>query len=187
MNADQFFLESIDDLQRRIDGHVVEYDMLHIAALLRRLLLDQTPLVDRVNRSRRLKIVFLVRDRNAPSSNGPITWAALDGFDPETSRPVGEVIELERDGLLARVILHHEGTDFTVRDVITYLADVAGGIHFGEPSEERERVLAEIGEFLQFRDLSLVLGSLLAVSRVVLKGLQPLRETVQADLGAAGP
>ena len=183
VNADEFFLDTIDDLQRRIDGHLAEYDMLHIAALLRRLLLDDTPQADRVNRSRRLKIKFRVNDRIVPASDEPITWSALDGFDPETGHPEGEVLELTREAFLARVILHHAGTDFTVREVINALANVADGVHFGEPSEDRERILAEVSEFFKVGDLSGVLGSLLAVSRVVLKGLQPLRETIEADLG----
>jgi hypothetical protein len=187
VNADEFFLDSLEDLERRIGGHLMEYDMLHVAALLRRLLTDRTPLADRVNRSRHLRIRYQVRERHVPKRNARLTWAALEGFDPETGRPEGNVLELSRDQMLARIILHHDGADFTVAEVIKYLANVAGGVHSGDRVDEKERTLAAVREHFRFHDLSVVLGSLLAVGRVVIKGLKPLRDTVEAHLRATAP
>jgi hypothetical protein len=45
MTIEELFLNSIDDLQKRVTSGVPEYDVVGISSLLRKLLLDEKPLV----------------------------------------------------------------------------------------------------------------------------------------------
>jgi len=61
MDVDTLFLETLADLRRRSNPGP-EYEVQQLAALLRKLLLDGQPLIDAVNRTRRLRIRFRVHD-----------------------------------------------------------------------------------------------------------------------------
>ena len=52
---DELFLETLSDLESRCEPGRTEYDVLGIAGLLRKLLIDAQPLVDQVNRDRHLR------------------------------------------------------------------------------------------------------------------------------------
>ena len=58
MNRDEPFLETLDEIDGRLQFNQSAYNLLMVAGLLRKLLLDDNPLVDQVNRSRRLKIRY---------------------------------------------------------------------------------------------------------------------------------
>ena len=62
MTADELFLLTFEDLEERVTLGRGEYDALMSAWLLRKLLLDEQPLVHRANRSRRLKLKFRMYD-----------------------------------------------------------------------------------------------------------------------------
>jgi hypothetical protein len=59
MQADQLFLRTLEDLDRRTTA-ADEYEALLAAGLLRKLLLDETPLLHQVNRYRRERIRFRI-------------------------------------------------------------------------------------------------------------------------------
>ena len=59
MQADQLFLRTLEDLDRRTTV-ADEYEALLAAGLLRKLLLDEAPLVHQVNRYRRERIRFRI-------------------------------------------------------------------------------------------------------------------------------
>ena len=61
ITVDELFVRTIDDLEERA-GTTDEYELL-AAALLRKLLLDRPPLMDQVNRTRRLPISFRIAMR----------------------------------------------------------------------------------------------------------------------------
>jgi hypothetical protein len=58
MNRDEPFLETLDEIDGRLQFNQSAYNLLMVAGLLRKLLLDDNPLVDQVNRSRHLKIRY---------------------------------------------------------------------------------------------------------------------------------
>ena len=63
MDPEHLFVETLDDLSRRIEPGHPEYDVLMSAALLRKLLLEEQPLPDQVNRAYRLKLRYIVNVR----------------------------------------------------------------------------------------------------------------------------
>ena len=118
MDVDSLFLETVADLRRRSNPApeypAPEYELQQLAALLRKLLLDGQPLIDAVNRTRRLPIRFLVADgspfQDVLLGTGPIFYALQDGFDPETVLVANaRIAEVDRDGLLGRGIVLMDG------------------------------------------------------------------------------
>jgi hypothetical protein len=158
------------------------------APLLRKLLLDQSSLVDQVNRERRHKITYTINDRSGPlSAPGvprPIFWSVQDGLDPETSVPqLSRPIEVKLDQLLARPVMLVGEQEISVRDLIDHVSHVAGAVHAGQPRHEREQALQAAAEEIQVGGYPPDVRALQAVGRVVLKGLRPLSDHVRADQG----
>src|SRR4051812_20566919 len=88
MEPDALFLATLDDLDASATAGRTSYDLLHVAALLRKLLLDGTSLLDSVNRSRRVKVRFLTNQRQPPDDPPPTSWSIQDGLDPDTAAPL---------------------------------------------------------------------------------------------------
>ncbi len=187
MDDDTFFLWTLDDLRRRSHPGP-EYEIQQVAALLRKLLLDRYPL-DTVNRSRRLPIRFRVYDgspyQDLVLSMGPTFYALQDAFDPnDIAVANARIAAVDRDGLLARRLLLMDGVWFSVADIVKYVAHVEGAVHRGRPRDDKQRALA--ATTLRIGDLDSVVRSLLAVARVVARGLEPLEVRIHSDRTAAG-
>ena len=60
LSADELFVESAQDLQQRTRLNARSYDLLHVPILIRRLILDDRPVVHTVNRQRRFPLIFTV-------------------------------------------------------------------------------------------------------------------------------
>ena len=205
MDADQLFLETLSDLEARLGRGKPEYEILQIAGLLRKLLLDgQNSLVDQVNRERRLRVRYRINQRSVIGMAE--LWWLGDGLDPETCDPTRLLpLQASRDQLLARPVLALRGCKITVKDLIVYSANVAGSVHLSAPRPPKERIPAEVSGALpegqlatgetgtsknpairlevehQSGFISGCLHSLRAVGRVVLCGLEPLRTQVLSE------
>lgn len=186
MDDDTLFLETLRDIRGKSDSNNPrpEYEAQQLGWLLRKLLMDGHPLIDLANRKHRLPIRFLVDDgspyQDMVLSMGPEFYSLVDAFDPQDSGVAGaRVIEVDRDGLLARPILLLKSDWYSVRDIIKYVAEVEGAVHRGQPSA-KERVLAESGIGIGGYD-SPAVRSLFPVGRVVARGLEPLEARILAD------
>jgi hypothetical protein len=82
MQADQLFLRTLEDLDRRT-AVADEYEALLAAGLLRKLLLDETPVVHQVNRYRRERIRFRINGETPLErimlQDNPVFWA-IEGY-----------------------------------------------------------------------------------------------------------
>lgn len=183
MNADSLFLATLDDLAARAAPGRSSYDVMHIAALLRKLLLDDTRLVDTVNRTRRVRYRFHANSRLPPNDPGLVFWSIQDGLDPDTAAPLqgNDVRDLTRDQFLSLVIIVIRGELLTIADIVRYLANVAGAVHHGTPTTPKEVALASLEPSVRLAGYSPEVRSLLAVARVVTKALQPVRRAVEQD------
>ena len=102
----------------------------------------------------------------------------------------GVPVNLKLDHLFRMPVIQCFGQLITVHNVIDYLANVAGGVHMGEPENEQQEALRIIGGRFsvstglpqaQQQSWGLVSATghtLLAVGRVVDRGLKPLREAI---------
>jgi len=71
MDAGQLLVKTLIDLEKRVTA-ADEYEVLLSTGLLRKLLMDQTPLMDKVNSAHRLKIRFGVN--SALTVSGLVSW-----------------------------------------------------------------------------------------------------------------
>lgn len=201
-DADELFLNTLRLLSDHTQGKPTRFELLMVAAALRKLLLDgQNSLLIQVNRRRDLKLRFKVNQKTAPG--GAVLWWVLDGIDPEIfDKPGAPPFDANLDQLLSRPLGRLRGVTITVKDAVRYFSNVAGGVHFGVPRNEKERTLAELdgrlsrGETargtavpgsdpaisIEVDELSGPLRSLRAVGRIVLRSLQALAGQVRADL-----
>ncbi len=72
------------------------------------------------------------------------------------------------------------GTRFTIRDVIKFEANVAVAVHAGSPKTEKEKALNTLGEHFGVGGYEPTLRQLLAIARVSIKALAPLRAAANA-------
>ena len=160
-----------------------EHDVLNIAATMRQLLLDG--LMHDANRTQRLGIHFTLNDLK-PESGIP-HWDPTSVLDPGTSRIAGGTVDLTLDQFLARKVLVIEGTPISVKQLITFFANVEGGVHWsGSPTGDDAllRLWRPAGKLTsangeQRTSMAHVLASL---ARIVVTALTPLRQTVRATL-----
>jgi len=135
-------------MEARIKASVF-YEVLGLSALIRKLFLDDNPLVDQVNRTFRLKIRFKICDPNSPHtqmvlSMRPTFYSVRDGLGPDTARPGKTTIEVPRDRFFATMVLMIVGKPYSVREIILFEANVMGGVHAGSPRTDKDRVLARL-------------------------------------------
>jgi hypothetical protein len=185
MDASTLFLETLDELGRRTAPGAREYDLVRAALLLRQLLMDGVPLVDRINRDERVDIRYTVGRTSARfmktiMEDEPLFWAIQDALDPAAAPPFVQPIALKRDAFLGEFILYIRPHDYSVRDVIAYLAHVEGGAHAGKPKDAREQALRNVTEQVSIGGYPPVARSVQAIARVVARALEPLCERLAA-------
>jgi hypothetical protein len=185
MNRDTLFLRTLDDLGRRVQPGLDEYEVLLIAGLLRKLLLDDPPLIDQVNRERHLRIRYVINVRppvwELLGDPPPVFWSEQDGLDPETALTVVEPKAVSRDEFLAKVVMQARDESVSVKDTILHTANVVGAVHPGRPREDVNRLLEQIAGQLSLGGYQPDIRSLQAIARVVLRALTPLREMVEQE------
>lgn len=179
MDKDLLFIKTLEDIEEKMssqDG----YEILMISGLLRKLLLDNNPLIDQVNQNRKFKISFIVNGRQPPTGDKSLLfWSMEDGFDPDTSVPhLRKPLEVNKDQLLKRQIMIINGEIITVLDLIKFLSNVQGGIHAGKPKNIKEIALQEIQRYLGIGGLPAGVRSVLSMSRIIIKGLEPLKAAI---------
>jgi hypothetical protein len=170
------FIRTIAELRQRSESDD-RYEILRISLLLRQLLLDSTPLMDKVNREFRRQIVFEISHITAPTDKSVVFWNVLDGLDPTTSKPGRKKISVDRGQLLSTPVSRIAGQLMTVHDIIHRCAHVLGGVHAGEPKSAADVRLKEISTQIGFDDG--VMLQLKSIARVVCRALHPLERDVE--------
>lgn len=172
------FIKTLEDIQSRLASHD-SYEILMIAGLLRKLLLDDYPLIDQVNEKKRIKVRFTINGRQInPLLKEASFWSIQDGFDPETAH-FAVFKGVDRNSMLKEIVMRSNGVSFTVADLIKFLCHVEGSVHSGIPKEDKEFILQEIEKELKIGGLNPVIRSIMSIARVVLKGLEPLRKEIK--------
>ena len=183
-HIEALFLKTLGDLEERIASQD-EYEILGASALIRKLLIDDHPLVDQVNREHGVKLTFAITAaRKMPDGiPEPMVFSVLDGIDPDTAPPFLQRITASRDQLFASVLVRVNGQPYSLKDIVLFEANVMGAVHAGSPKEDKEKVLAQLNNMFQIGGHRTSLRQLQAIGRVVLRGLKPLREAVQKKHG----
>jgi hypothetical protein len=120
-------------------------------------------------------------------SLAPTFFSLEDGFDPTTTLVQGSrTTTVDVKGLLKRQLILLNGQWYTVRDAIDQVAHIEGAVHRGQPKTSKQQALAATGIGIAGYD-SAVLHSLLAVARVVARGLEPLEGEIRAKRSGGQP
>jgi hypothetical protein len=165
---------------------------MKLAALLRQLLDDGTrslvQLVNDPDDADSIKLVFTVRgDEYGPNIGG---WHPI--------APTGDgrpVVDLGLEAFLNWTVVNHwhgndqeDSQELSVRNLIKYIAEVAGAIHHGEPKKRWQKALAEYGEMARYQtatgQYSGPVFCLIEVAGVARKALEPLRKKVAGKASA---
>lgn len=162
-----------------------EYESLQIAALLRKLLVDEVPLVHQVNQKRRVKIVFAVAENPQYAKkvleDRPLVYFVMDGIYPGTGIPNSTVQRVKLDALLKWRAAAIKGQSVSVKDLIQHLANVAGGVHAGKAREEKDRQLISASNLIRVGGMTAVGRTMWGITEVVLDGLAPLERHIKDE------
>jgi len=181
MDAETLFIRSLEDLHLSINSSY-EYEILRAAGIIRQLFLDgAASLVDQVNRKYQLKLVFEVVEPKKPLIPGlstPKLWCALDSIDPKRMPSGQPSTGKSRDEFFALSIGSMDGTDYTIREVVKFVANVLGGVHSGTSSDNKEKLLNELRNIYIFSNINILLQHIQSIGRIILETLKPLRYKV---------
>lgn len=169
---DVLFLETLMDITSKLTSES-RYELVRLSALLRQMLCDTPPLVQEVNRYRKVTLLFEVDDIHnlipIPEHESLRTdWRTLY---PDSQNRV-KTVKLEQ--FLKLVTITHEGVDFSVGDVIDVVAHAFGGVHHGKLRKNNNKKLDAFEKEIFLNGTSMVLCSLVDIGRVTLKALLPL-------------
>jgi hypothetical protein len=177
VQSDGLFLDTLEDLRRRTNLRAAEYDMVQAAGLLRRLVLDKSPLWAEVNREHRLKPECVWQRLHVATAarNGP-AWVPWWWLDPEIHdmHPLHarETLEPWRGPIgkfLQHVVIRRAPHELTVQELISHYAHWEGGVHF-KTSPPQSDLLSDIREESE-EALRL---TVLAIGRIIHRALTPL-------------
>jgi hypothetical protein len=178
ISPEELFVRRFDDLVLGLKARD-NYEVVKVGAILRQLLLDDTPLIHKANRQHRLKLRFIVNDIS--SKELPVqldVHFVASGLDPSMLSMATGTKSVSLDQFLGLQILSSKTNKFTIRELIKYAANKAGGVHHGDTLDGREaellRILEKVGG-LGFSPITLALRS---IARVTLTTLAPLREAI---------
>ncbi|WP_207061368.1 hypothetical protein [Motiliproteus sp. SC1-56] len=147
---------------------------------------DDNPLVDQVNRNHRIKIEFEITETQVtpPGLPTPAFFTVQDGIDPDTAVPGSKRIKVNRDKLFKAVLTAVNSHEYTLREIVLFEANVMGGVHAGSPKSDKEKALKQINDTISVGGYASSLRQLKAVGRVILKGLEPLKQRIIGAIDA---
>lgn len=179
--SEVLFLRTLDDIERRL-ALTDPYEILFIAALVRKLFLDDFPLVYQVNRKHRIKLAFetTVPIEHPKDFPAPTFWTVQDGLDPDKAIPGKRRYTTNRDQFFQTIVTIVNDHQYSVREIVLFEANVMGAVHAGSPKSDKEHALKQVDSAIAVGGYASSLRQLQAIARVVLKALAPLREAVNA-------
>jgi hypothetical protein len=174
---EQLFLDTVRDIQSKIVENN-RYSITRASALLRQLLIDESPLIHQVNRRHRLKLEFETIDFTMKPPLKPLLhWQNLDA----SPFPRARKVRIDLDGLLRAQCLTFKEHEYSVLDILKACAHLKGGVHSGTPKTDKEEALLDLDEVFKIGPLDGSLAALRGILIVTLAGLRPLIDAIQND------
>lgn len=142
---EKLFCYTWTDLKRRLESDL-GYDLIMASALIRKLLIDGSPLCHLANRRAKLPLVFKCHSTplEKPQHAREIV---LRGFIDSESGKISDFLSTE--------IIAFEPHRYTVTDVVKACANTYGGVHMSSDRDERDRHIAS----LRFQDHGILFGN----------------------------
>lgn len=209
MQVEQLFVETLIDINQKLNNNPTEYHLLKVSGLLRQILIEN--LLDDASTATSLQPKFrVVRPKPyEPSEALNESWAAMHAVHPDVERvniDVGirgglltgepsedgdEVLELSRKEFLAHPIgFTLSDFQYSVESVLRVAANSLGGTHNdGKPNynkeAERLRKYMETGGAMWF-GRSMPSAFVFEIARCTLRACQPIADEL-ARLGLYSP
>lgn len=185
--SETLFVRSYDELS---DGTRArdDYERLKIAAVLRRLLLDASPLVHQANRTHKKKLRFCI-NKVGDISELPVKPDLLfhaHGLDPKRFQIRDGTVDLKLDQFLAQPLIELQETVITIADVIKFAANKVGGVHLDATRDAHEMKIDAALAKVSASGMHPLAIALETVATITLTALKPLREAI-AKLPPAFP
>lgn len=184
MLAEWLLVETVADVRRRSiePGARSRYELLGIAPLLRKLLIDGQPLLNTVRPVRpEVRTEFRIRQWSAAEDAQPgedLPYLLQLGGPELVGGPEDSALPKLKHFIGARVGMVR-GRPLTVREVVKYYANVEGGVHFGVPREDAQSGLSEMAPMLLGRSTGHI-EILAHLGAIVVDALTPLCESILA-------
>ena len=180
--AEWLFVQTVDDLRRRcqVPRDHSRYELLGIAPLLRKLLLDAPPLLQTVQMARpAVAVEFRIRpwrpEGRGLEREGLRRHLGLGGHELVGGPNDPATTSLEE--FIHTIVGIADGSDLTVRSIIRYYAHVEGGVHFGSPREPGEPTLGSMAPLLLGQSTGQV-QILAHLGQIVVNALDPIRGSI---------
>jgi len=190
MEPKELFLNILLDIEKKLLTNNY-YEKFKIAQLLRQLLLDSKPLLHEVNKVKKRKITFTINDYVIPVEYGS-AWGIVSGFDPAKSSDGTNINKVSLDGLLSVTVLLIDPYAYSVKELISIVANKLGAVHLDFPlsendiKNETDQKVYKLFDLLsktRVNDIPIYIETICSVSRVVLTGLDPIRADLELELG----
>jgi len=171
------FLNAYSELHEKLDEGG-DWNMRKASAVLRQFLLDEEPTPYLVNRDHRIKITFLVGKPYSRDDRAfDIWWTELLVW-PGSGYVNGGEERLSRDHFLALKVGRIGPHDVSVKDLISYYANVGGGVHTGKPSPGLQEWLRAYDHHNLHQHWAGMTATLAGVGRVTVDAFTPLAKAV---------
>lgn len=188
MTIDELFVLTLYDIEDRLQPGGKEYDVFMVAGLLRKIFLDETPLIHAVNRPRRIDLRFEITDTEPEP--GTLGWFPNDTLHPASRLPQHGVVSCNFKQFLRRVVLVADGEKITVHDLIDFLSQNFGAVHATRAVTQKEKPLRDAvwgtRLFGPQGGFPGPVAALRPVARLTLDGLKPLREPPERETTLGG-
>ncbi|MEV5210958.1 hypothetical protein AB0K35_26135 [Micromonospora sp. NPDC053740] len=185
MGPEDLFLDTLEDLRRRSDLRASEYDMVQVAGLVRRLLLDGQRLWVEANKAYRMRPVcsWSTVVITAGTYEGATACISMHWLDPmledlilDLRLPSGVARESlvppqtgNLDAFLRYRVAVAGELGVTASQLVTHYANREGGVHY----DSTPPILPLLGALRGDHDYALRL-TVLAIGRIVHRALEPL-------------
>lgn len=175
------FVWDIERLRNAIENPEPS-NLIQVSAVLRRLLCDQSPLLHQANRNIKHKVSFRVCDdfknhTNNLVQDGLVSFSYIYSIYPEPNSLNCKNVKL--DDFLSLKVSMIEGKFVSVREIIKYVSDNAGGVHKDSNLNAIPRLI-ETNSAWVLGEIPTPLRQLYAICKVTDEALTPLYEIIKA-------
>ena len=174
MTPEEIFLNRYDQMQILClgKGHL---DMIDLSAKIRQMMFDKHSLVETVNKNKIPTIFTVSRMTELPTQ---VDYQILRLIDP-IGKDTKNHVELTRNQFGQHVVGRVKDTKITIKDVISYGANVAGGVHHNSnPTKMEHRAAKTLADFVSINGMPLLIEQIHSIGTATLRGLYQLRTHV---------
>lgn len=172
---EQLFLNTLMDIENKTFSDN-EYDLIRASGLLRQMFIDKNSLFQVINRTYKTNISFQVINNQEPPIKPDTHIASLD---PSKSQNI-KTKNIPLNKFLQTKCSTHDNITVTVKDVIRACANIKGGIHLGQPKDNKDKEASVITVDEVFSILGKEPSLLLIkqICKISLKALIPLKNAI---------